>query len=61
MQPKPVDGGLWSGPKVAEWMQKRLGRPIAPQQGWEYLKRVGYSTHVPRPERAKAGKEAQQA
>lgn len=27
LQQPPADGGLWSGPKVAQWMQQRLGRP----------------------------------
>jgi transposase len=61
LQHPPEDGGLWSGPKVAQWMQKRLGHPVAPQRGWEYLKRLGYSTRVPRPEHAKADEATQQA
>ena len=46
----PADGGLWSGPKVAAWMQERLGRPVDPRRGWDYLQRLGYSTRVPRPQ-----------
>jgi transposase len=61
LQGPPEDGGLWSGPKVAQWMQKRLDRPVAAQRGWEYLQRLGYSTHVPRPEHAKATQEEQHA
>jgi transposase len=61
LQAPPADGGLWSGPKVAQWMQQRLGRKVAPQRGWEYLRRLGYSTRVPRPEHAKADKATQQA
>jgi hypothetical protein len=49
LQAMPADGGLWSGPKVAQWMQQRLGRPVAPQRGWEYLQRLGHSSRVPRP------------
>ncbi len=33
----PADGGLWSGPKVAAWMQERLGRPVDPRRGWDYV------------------------
>src|SRR5258708_19205397 len=33
MQHPPADGGLWTGPKVAKWMQERLGRPVDPQRG----------------------------
>jgi transposase len=61
LQQPPADGGLWSGPKVAQWMQERLGRPVAAQRGWEYLQRLRYSTHVPRPHHAKADEEMQDA
>src|SRR5512135_647529 len=56
----PADGGLWSGPKVAHGMQNRLGRKVAPQRGWDYLQRLNYSSHAPRPEHAKGDKAAQQ-
>jgi transposase len=40
----PDDGGLWSGPKVAAWMARRLGlERVHPQRGWEALKRIGWS------------------
>lgn len=61
LQEPPEDGGLWSGPKVAQWMGRTLGREIAAQRGWDYLQRVGYSSRVPRPQHAKADKELQQA
>ena len=60
LQGTPVDGGLWSGPKVAQWMQQRLGRPVAPQRGWDYLQRLGHSSRVPRPQHAKADEAVQQ-
>ena len=50
----PTDGGLWSGPKVAAWMTARLGRKVWPQRGWDYLRKLGYSSQVPRPRHAKA-------
>jgi transposase len=56
----PADGGLWSGPKVAAWMQERLGRPVDPRRGWEYMQRLGYSSRVPRPEHEESD-EAEQA
>jgi transposase len=49
---KAPDGGLWTGPKVARWMAKKLGRKVHPQRGWDYLKRLGYSPQRPRPEHA---------
>ena len=60
LQQSLEDAGLWSGPKVAHWMQQRLGREVAPQRGWDYLQRLGYSTHVPRPQHAKADEATQQ-
>jgi transposase len=59
LQQPPADGGLWSGPKVAAWMQEKLGREIDPRRGWDYLQRLGYSTRVPRPQHAKADEETQ--
>jgi transposase len=60
LQVPPADGGLWSGPKVAQWMQQRLGRKVAPQRGWDYLQRLGHSSRVPRPQHAKADEASQQ-
>ncbi|MCZ2206677.1 transcriptional regulator [Cylindrospermopsis raciborskii] len=42
LQLPPEDGGLWNGPKVANWMSKLLNRKVYPQRGWEYLKKLGY-------------------
>lgn len=57
----PPDGGVWSGPRVAAWMRERLGRPVAPQRGWDYLQRLDYSLQVPRPVHIKADLVAQTA
>lgn len=54
-------GGLWSGPEVARWMSEQLGRPVAPQRGWEYLRKVGQTPQVPRPRHGDADPEAQEA
>jgi transposase len=43
LEQPPSDGGLWSGPKVAGWMQEKLGRPVDGRRGWDYLQRLGYS------------------
>jgi transposase len=56
----PTDGGLWSGPKVAAWMTARLGRKIWPQRGWDSLRKLGYSSQVPRPRHAKAASTKEQ-
>lgn len=52
-------GGLWSGPEVARWMSKKLGRTVRPQRGWDYLRRVGYTPQIPRPAHEKANPESQ--
>ena len=58
----PEDGGLWSGPKVAAWMARRLGlAKVHPQRGWEALKRIGWSPQAPRPRHARAATPEQRA
>lgn len=57
----PADGGLWSGPKVAAWMAERLGREVDARRGWDYLRRLGRSTRVPRPQHAESDEATQQA
>lgn len=54
------DGGLWSGPKVARWMSEQVGKPVAPQRGWDYLQLLGYTPQVPRPQHVKADIEQQE-
>jgi transposase len=44
----PLDGGEWTGPKVASWIADRTGRPVHRQRGWEYLQRL-----IGKPEQAK--------
>jgi transposase len=58
--PSP-DGGIWTGPKVAAWMAATLGRSVHPQRGWEMLRRLGWTSKVPRPRHAKADPQAQAA
>jgi transposase len=52
----PPGGGLWTGAKVAAWMDATLGSeaPTWPQLGWVYLRRLGHSPQVPRPRHARA-------
>ena len=57
----PDDGGQWTGPKVAAWMEKRFGHLVHAQRGWEYLRRVGYTPQVPRPAHPDADPAAQAA
>ena len=53
--PAWVGGGMWSGPKVALWIARRNGlERVHVQRGFEYLRKVGYSPQVPRPQNARA-------
>ena len=40
LQRPPPDGGLWTGPKVAQWMADKIGKRVHRQRGWEYLQRL---------------------
>jgi transposase len=42
-------------------MAERLAHPVHPQRGWEYLRRLGYTPQVPRPQHAQADPAAQDA
>jgi transposase len=55
------DGGLWTGGQVARWMSRLLGRPVSPQRGWEWLRRLGFTPQRPRPRETRADPEAQDA
>lgn len=58
----PSDGGVWSGPKVAAWIAKKIGvEKVHPQRGWDYLKRVGYSIRRPRPKHTKSATSQKQS
>jgi transposase len=58
----PEDGGVWSGPKVAAWMARHLGRAaVHPQRGWDALRRLGWSLQSPRPRHPRAATPAQKA
>lgn len=42
-QPAP-DGGIWSGPKVAQWIAQKTSKvSVRAQRGWDYLKRCWFS------------------
>jgi transposase len=55
------DGGPWTCRKVADWMGDRLGRPVAEQRGWEWLRRLGFTPQRPRPRGTRADPAAQAA
>ncbi len=40
--PASVGGGMWSGPKVARWIEQKTGTErVHAQRGFEYLRKVG--------------------
>ncbi len=49
LQEKPSDGGIWTGVKVARWIEKETGREkVWNQRGWDYLKKCRHSWQRPR-------------
>jgi transposase len=55
------DGGLWNGRKVADYLSELLERPVSRQQGWVYLKQLGWQLRVPRPHHQEAKPDEQEA
>lgn len=61
-QEKAPDGGPWTGPKIARWIEAKTGREqVHDQRGWDYLVRLGFSAQTPRPRHAGADGTAQVA
>lgn len=59
-QGKPPDRGVWTGPKVARWIERETGKSqVHNQRGWDYLKKLGYSWQRPRPKHRKGCPQAQ--
>ena len=51
---RPTDGGIWTGPKVARWIEKEnCVEKVWDQRGWDYLKKLRYSCQSPRPKHKK--------
>jgi len=57
----PPGGGMWSGPKVARWIEQRNGlEKVHVQRGFEYLRKVGMSPQLPRPSNAQGANASEQ-
>lgn len=57
---RPSDGGIWTGVKVARWIEKETGkRKVWNQRGWDYLKKSRYSWQRPRRRHSKGDLQAQ--
>lgn len=63
LEDAPAEGGAWSGPKVARWIARTTGRAhVPPQLGWVYLRKLGYTQQLPRPQHSqRATPEEQEA
>ena len=58
----PTEGGLWTGPKVAAWLQQLVEKPVSVVTGWRYLRKLGFTLQMPLPQHeATATAETQQA
>lgn len=57
---EPKDGGLWTGPKIASWIEQTIGKKIRKNTGWDYLVRLGFSLRIARPRHLKSNKEEQE-
>lgn len=60
LEEKPMDGDLWDGPKVAQWMSELLGHRVHPQRGWEYLRAMEMRLLKPRSEHVESDPVVQQ-
>ena len=55
LESKPSDGGVWTGVKVARWMEQETGiEKVSNQRGWDYLKKCGYSWALTKTESPKS-------
>ncbi len=55
------EGGLWTGPKVAQLLGAWLGRRVTDQQAWRPMVRLGFRPKRPRPRHPQADAKAQEA
>lgn len=60
---EPPGGGLWTGARVAAWIDAATepDTPTWPQLGWVYLRRLGQTPQMPRPQHARAASPEAQA
>jgi transposase len=61
LQGPPPDGGLWTGPKLRDWVERELGKQLSLYPIYRLLHEMGFALRVPRPRHRKADGEAQEA
>jgi len=54
-------GGLWTGPRVAQWVKDKTGKSAGFTTGWNYLQSLGFSLQQPRPSNISAATPEEQA
>jgi transposase len=57
----PADGGLWTAPKVAAWIEERTGTAVDASTAWRAMRRLGFTLQMPRPRHRAAATAAEQA
>jgi transposase len=55
------DGGLWTAPKVAAWIEERTGRSVHGTTARRAMRRLGFTLQVPRPRHARSASAREQA
>ena len=61
LESTPADGGVWTGPKVARWIEKETKKEkVWNQRGWDYLKKLSYSCQSPRSKHKKGDHQQQE-
>jgi transposase len=61
LQGPPPDGGLWTEPKLRDWVERELGKKLSLYPIYRLLHEMGFALRVPRPRHRKADGEAQEA
>lgn len=61
LQGPPPDGGLWTGPKLRDWVERELGKKVSLYPIYRLLHEMGFSLRTPRPRHRRADMEAQEA
>jgi transposase len=61
LQGPPPDGGLWTGPKLRDWVERELGKRLSFYPIYRLLHEMGFALRVPRPRHRKADGEAREA
>jgi transposase len=49
LQGPPPDGGLWTGPKLRDWVERELGKRLSLYPIYRLLHEMGFALRVPRP------------